>query len=167
MQLIDLLLNAAPVGGWFLDDLVSGPITVIVTLWRVNLDALPLIRYAGGLADKIGSVNRKTRIVYQWCTITWNYMLYLLQNNIPPYDSIAVTTHCDSERWVLTVVLTQTGAQRIGCLTLGLYPAITGRWSNVALMLGQRRGQWANIKPALDQRLVSAGHRPPCMRNYK
>ena len=32
--------------------------------------------------------------------------------------------------------------------------ANTRRWPNVVLMLGQRRRWWANILPALDQRLV-------------
>ena len=37
------------------------------------------------------------------------------------------------------------------------FPANTRRWLNVVLMLGQRRRQWANIKPTLRQRLVFAG----------
>ena len=36
-------------------------------------------------------------------------------------------------------------------------PANTRRWTNVGLMLGQRRRRWANIKPTLVQRLVLAG----------
>ena len=35
--------------------------------------------------------------------------------------------------------------------------ADTRRRSNVDLMLGQRRRQWANIKSTLDRRIVSAG----------
>ena len=37
------------------------------------------------------------------------------------------------------------------------YPANTRRWTNVGLMLGQRRRRWANINPTLVQRLVFAG----------
>ena len=36
-------------------------------------------------------------------------------------------------------------------------PANTRHWTNVCLMLGQRRRRWANIKPTLVQRLVFAG----------
>ena len=38
-----------------------------------------------------------------------------------------------------------------------LIPANTTHWSNVGLMLGQRRRRWANIKPTLFQSVVFAG----------
>ena len=38
-----------------------------------------------------------------------------------------------------------------------IHPANTRRWPSVGLMLGQRRRQWANISPTLDQRLLFAG----------
>ena len=37
------------------------------------------------------------------------------------------------------------------------YPGNTGPWSNVGLVLGQRRRRWPNFNPALDQCLVFAG----------
>ena len=36
-------------------------------------------------------------------------------------------------------------------------PANTGRCANAGFMLVHSRRQWANMKPALGQRLVSAG----------
>ena len=39
------------------------------------------------------------------------------------------------------------------------FPANTTRWSNVGLMLAQRRRRWASISPALDQRVLLAGLR--------
>ena len=43
-------------------------------------------------------------------------------------------------------------------------PANSRRSSNAALMLAQRRRRWANIKPAIAERLVFAG-RPATYRN--
>ena len=40
------------------------------------------------------------------------------------------------------------------------FPANTRRWTNAGLMLAQRRRRWANITPALAQRLVSHGFAP-------
>ena len=37
------------------------------------------------------------------------------------------------------------------------HPAITGRWPNAGLMLGQRRRRWLSINPALGQRLMFYG----------
>ena len=37
------------------------------------------------------------------------------------------------------------------------FPAGTRRWTNVGLLLGQRRRRWANIKPTLVQGPVPAG----------
>ena len=41
-------------------------------------------------------------------------------------------------------------------------PAKTRRSPNAGLMLGQRQRQWANIKPALGERLVVAGMSAAC-----
>ena len=42
--------------------------------------------------------------------------------------------------------------------SLCLNPANMRCWPNVALLLGQRRRQWASSKPTLGQRLVFAGN---------
>ena len=50
------------------------------------------------------------------------------------------------------------------CCVLGKrYPANTKRWSNVGLMLGQRRRRLANFNPTLGQRIMFAGYEATLM----
>ena len=55
---------------------------------------------------------------------------------------------------LLRIVNILSSAVRIGDdLVAAVIPANTRRWTNAGLMLGQRRRRWANINPAMVQRL--------------
>ena len=66
-------------------------------------------------------------------------------------------------RWVFLLVAVAGTMNQIlyshwlrSCVNEHVNPANTRYWTNVGLMLGQRRRRWANINPTLGQRLVFA-----------
>ena len=64
---------------------------------------------------------------------------------------------CHNYRFQKARVSLWASRMSVTCDTLH-YPAYTTRWPNAGLMLVQRRRRWANIRPALGQRVVFAGY---------
>ena len=54
---------------------------------------------------------------------------------------------------------TQFSQKRLSVGECSEFPANTRRWSNAGLMLAHRLRRWANISPALGQRLVFTGNK--------
>ena len=84
------------------------------------------------------------------------------------FHTFILTVTVYQEFWVyVTCSLKCRGSYVKGpCITVSVSPADTRRWIIVGLPLVQRRRRWANVKPTLIQRLVSAGiYSYPCWKD--
>ena len=120
---------------------------------------LVLVRRPAQIASAVDTLGHECALV-----IYQNHNFLLKFNRFHPH--IAKRNNCVDLNFYVrnlagsTLIHWVTQSVHLICNIMAGYRANTTRWPNAGLMLAQRRRRWANISPALVQRVVFAGRCP-------